>query len=330
MVVLVWNDDYFNYLLNSTVKFEDRFHIISGFVGGDSRFYYNMDDTIIATIYAGLISGGVKFGSIMSLVGIYIYVEISEFIFGNKLIGVFILNIMVATLILKYVNVRHPKEAVLLFCLFPLSLNYILVPNKELFGLLFLVLLASENKLLKKKSILIPLSLIRDSYAAQLAWFAGASVIGTRLMFVIVFSVIPLILPDNYFSETALTDGQSSGFITQHANDLLQIPLVSIFGFVLKIILGLFSGLIITPTEQLTVIKVQYFLCAIINVLFLGKIAISHKLRKHLKQDGAKFALGCTVYALFMCLAPGNPARFLGPLTFMFLYKLLTWKKNAA
>ena len=109
-ILLILNYDYFNYLSNLNAKFEYHFDIISGFVGGDSRFYYNMDSSIIETIYAGVISGGVKFGSIMSLIGIYLYVSLSELLFGNKIIGVFILNTMIATLILKNIKVRDPKS----------------------------------------------------------------------------------------------------------------------------------------------------------------------------------------------------------------------------
>ena len=325
--VILLNIEYFEYLVDDTKKFQTRFELISGFVGGDSRFYYNLNDGIISIIYAGVISGGVEFGSILSLIGIYLYVSVSEVIFGSKLIGVVALNSLIGAPILRSLRLNTHRTSIMLLLMFPLTLNYLIVPNKEIFGLLLLTLFATETSIRQKIIYLTPIAIIRDSYAAQILWFTGAKVVGERMMLLIFFLILPFAIPANYFTESSLVENQASGSIVELANTFLQIPVLSFFGVMIKIAVGLFSGVVITSIDNLTIIKLQYFICANINLFFAAKILLSPSFRRHLLTDNKRYILSCVIYAFVMSLAPGNPARFLGPLTFMFLYKLITWKR---
>lgn len=325
-IIVVFNYNYFEYLVNDELKYSASFNLISGFVGGDARHYYNLDNDIFKIIYAGVLAGSVDLGSILSLIGIYLYVEMSRVIFSNEIIGVLILNLLLFSVILVNIQPKNLDGAIALLVLFPFTLNYVLVPNKEIFGLLILVLFASK-KFAFKPFLLAPISIIRDIFAAQILWFAAAYMFGWRLMFLVLFIVLPFMIPEGYFRESNLIEGQQSGSITNFANMFLQIPIACILGIIIKIILGLFSGLVLPPVENFTIIEVQYFWCALINLRFLAFILFKRNFRTHLLTDDRRFSIACALYASFMCLAPGNPARFLCPLTFMFLYKLIVWRR---
>ena len=323
-LILILNSDYFFYLSDKGQKFSPKFNIISGFVGNDSRFYYNMDDDLLYIIYSGFIAGGVFFGSILSLIGIFLYVEMAELFFGNKVLGVFLLNIILFSLIMKTFQFKTYSSSLSIIFLFPLTLNYILVPNKEIFGLLVLAFLSAE-KTPFRWLVLLLISLARDSYIAQIIFFIGAKYVNIRLLYLSFFAITPFIIPESYFSDSTLISGQRSGYITSVANSFLQIPLLSFIGILIKIIIGLFSPLVI-PFDELSILKIQHFLCSVINLTFFVKLYLSRSFRDLIFKDSPNYLRACLIYASFMALAPGNPARFLAPLTFMFLFKLLCRK----
>jgi len=322
--ILIFNSDYFFYLSNGSAKFTSNYNVISGFIGNDSRFYYNMGDDLLSAIYSGLLDGGVKFGSILSLVGIYFYVNAAELFFGSKVIGVFLFNLVLFLLIMKTFQFKTHASSLGVILLFPLTLNYILVPNKEIFGFLLLAFLAAE-KVPMRWPILLPLSITRDSYVAQILFHASTKYFDLRLMFLIFFIILPFAIPDSYFTDTSLVSGQRSGGITSIANYFLQIPVLSVIGVIIKIIIGLFSPIAIS-FDSLTIIKIQHFLCSIINFVFFGKFCLSRSFRRLILTSSPNYLRACLVYAVFMSLAPGNPARFLAPLSFMFLFKLICRK----
>lgn len=320
VVFILSNWDYFDYLSSFEKPFDkEKFNIISSFVGADSRLYYNLPDNIIEIIYLGLLDGGVEFGSILSLIGIHLYKSLAEILFFDAVVGVFILNLVLLLFIVQIISLSKLKNISVAVFLFPLTTSYILVPNKEIFGLLILVVLAFGVGGLYK-SLLYFVFLIRESYIAIIvASFLMRYVSLFRL--ILIFSVIlPFVLPHAYLEATRLVDGQKSGAITSLANELLQIPVLSILGIQIKVLLGLFSGLVVS---QVTIIKLQYFFCSLINLMFFLKYVTSKSFRINLKSN---YSLQIRVYflfAFFMSLAPGNPARFLAPLSFVFLLHLL-------
>lgn len=321
------NYDYFIYLADETKPFENKYSYISNFIGGDSRFYYSIPSTTLRDIYHGLLAGSVQFGSIFSLVGIYFYVESLKILFVNEIFGVFLGNMFLNLMILRSLEFENHRQALAVVFCFPLTLNYVLVPNKEIFGLFLLAILCVKNS---RKTLFSPyiISIIRESYLVQFIFHYSASLFGYVFMYLIYFMVIPFTLSEGYFENYHMLSRQRSGEITMTLNYFLQIPFLSVIGVLGKIILGMFSPLALVTSDTISIIKLQYFGCSLINLMFISKMALSKSFRTKLFRFDAKFMHVCFVYGSVMALAPGNPARFLAPLSFMFLYKLLTWKNK--
>lgn len=320
-----YNKRYFSYLSDNSATYHSDFDLISGFIGGDSRFYYSIDSNILEIIFLGFSSGGVEFGSILSLVGIYYYVKLASLIFGDKVLGVLVLNLFLIGIILKSLNMANSRTSFTVLFLFPLTFNYVLVPNKEIFSLLLISLLLGHRFAFKRVFFWV-VSFIRDIYMANLIFFALARFFDIRILLLLFFVSVPFVLPASYFDNSDLISNQASGDITTIANTLLQYPIINILGFFIKIVLGLFSGIILDGISNASIIELQYFLCSCINLIFLLKIVADTKFRKNLFQKDKNILIVGVVFAIFMSLAPGNPARFLAPLTFVFVYKLKTWK----
>lgn len=325
LLIMALNWDYFLYLSDDTISYKTKFDTISSFFGGDSRYYYNLPNDIVEVILTGVVSGQVGFGSILSLIGIYYYTSLAKFIFSNLVFGVLIFNLIILGHLVYLLAKSKMKNLYVTVLFFPLTLNYILVPNKEIFGLYILVLLAF-NKTLITNLYLLAVSLIRESYIA--IWIASiiSKYIKPYILVLIFCLILPLVIPSQYF-ETFVVEGQRSSAITNFANDLIKIPILSFVGIIIKIILGLFSGLIIN-ISQITIIKFQYFICALINLTFFFYYSYSKSFRRNLKNNFSSQSRIYFFFAFFMCLAPGNPARFLAPLTFIFLIHLLNRKRS--
>lgn len=320
-VIVLLNYEYFQYLSNTNKSYNSQFSTIATFVGGDSRFYYNMSDNIIEVIYIGVLDGGVEFGSILSLIGIYLYVSLSEILFGNVVIGVLALNTIIILLMATTLHKNHVKNIHYIFIFFPMTLNYMIVPNKEIFGILILVLLSFGRKKLKFNFAFI-FTVFRDSYLVIFISSKLLKFFNFKTMLVFFSIILPLVIPETYFKESDLVSGQKSSFITNIANTLLGYPLLSLLGVLVKILLGLYSGLMLTSLD-LNIVKIQYFLCSIINLVFLYYFLFKRSFRRMLLDNNGYHLKIYTLFGYFMCLAPGNPARFLAPLSFIFLVHLL-------
>ena len=323
------NQSFFDYLTDQSIELNQDFNFMVTVIHGDSRLYYSLEALpLITEIMDGILNKSVDRGSILSYIGISIYVSAANFTFVPIEYSIFFLNLCLLTLFSYKLMVFGYKGIWKALILFPLTFNYLLIPNKELFAVFLIAILSvqTRNKYLKSAW----LNIFRDPYLA--VWLSSflSRITGLFITLLIISIIIPFIIPDTYYTNTAhhVTLNQRSSTITLIAHQFLQIPILSIIGISIKFILGMFSAFFIT-FESLNFLKLQYILCALINFYFILKLMVLKNFRFYVMRSKKPAFNVMILFAIYLSLAPGNPARFLAPLTFFYLILLIDYSQKS-
>ena len=322
-IIWVSNISYFEYLTDYNLPYLEDYKYIYTFVGDDAKLYYNLDPDVFLIVLSGLSAGQVSLGSVMSLIGITAYVTCTKILPFGIFFNVVITNFILFSLSLKFLagRLNIKKDHWIAALLFPLTLNYLLIPNKEFFSLLFLLIAIGATSHIEKFFKLLPIFLFREVYAAIFVSNLVCKKLSVLSTIIALSIVIPLLVPDSYF-DLKNYQVQKSSSITDIANFCLAYPLLSLVGFFLKILLGLFSGLIIS-INSINIVDFQLFIISSINLIFFFKILTQKSFRTLLIKNYPNVTSLITIFLIWMSMAPGNPARFLGPICYIFTLLIL-------